>query len=188
MYFRPEAIIRIMLIKRTLLITVIFLASISIEGYAIKKGVKSMMTITSPAFQNMETIPVRFSGEGEDLLPPLNFSNIPPSTKSLALIIDDPDAPMGTWVHFVLFNISPKIAGLKEGETPKGAIKGLNSANELKYHGPYPPPGKAHRYFFSLYALDITLNLKEGYKKPDVEGAMQGHILSKAELIGLYKR
>lgn len=142
------------------------------------------MKLTSPAFKDNEFIPKRFSGEGEDVNPALVIENIPPGTKSLALIVDDPDAPMGTWVHWLLYDI-PVTARIEENTIP--GKQGIQSARGVNYHGPYPPSG-THRYFFRIYALDRELGLKEGMGRPELEKAMQGHILGKAELVGLYRR
>lgn len=142
------------------------------------------MKLTSPDFANNGSIPKKFSGQGEDINPALIIENIPAGAKSLALIVDDPDAPMGTWVHWVVYDI-PIISRIDENTVP--GKQGINSARNKTYHGPYPPSG-THRYFFKIYALDATLGLGEGMSKADLEKAMQRHILDKAELIGLYKR
>lgn len=143
------------------------------------------MKLTSPAFEHNQNIPKKFTCQGEDINPELNISEIPEGAKSLALIMDDPDAPMGTWVHWVVFNIQPAAAQIKENSIP--GKQGYNNFGRNDYGGPCPPSG-THRYFFKLYALDTLLNLKEGIKKEDIEKAMDGHILGKAELIGLYKK
>jgi len=142
------------------------------------------MKITSPEFQNNQLMPSKFTCEGEDINPTLVISDIPDGTKSLALIMDDPDAPMGTWVHWVVFDI-PVTSKIEENSIP--GKQGNNTAGRKQYHGPCPPSG-THRYFFKIYALDTMLNLNEGITKAQLEKAMQGHILDKAELIGLYKR
>ncbi len=143
------------------------------------------MNLESPEFKNNEYIPARYTGEGEDINPPLNIENIPPQTKSLALVVDDPDAPKGVWVHWVVFDIPAATSTIKENSVP-GKL-GITDSGIGNYHGPYPPSG-THRYFFKLYALDTILNLKEGVSKAALERAMQGHILDNTELIGLYKR
>ncbi len=143
------------------------------------------MKITSPEFENNKSIPSQFTCEGKDINPVLEISGIPAEAQELALIVDDPDAPMGTWVHWVVYNIP---IGSRIGEDSVPGTQGINTANEKSYHGPCPPPGKQHRYFFKLYALDKKLNLKEGLSKGALEKAMQGHIVDKAELVGLYKR
>jgi len=145
-------------------------------------------SIISPAFKNMEYLPPKFTRDGSGINPELIFKNIPAAAKSLALIMDDPDAPYGTFDHWILFNIPPKTKEIKEGIVPAGAIKGKNSAGTLLYISPSPPPGKAHRYVFNLYALDSLLSLREGADKAQIEKAMAGHIISQASMIGLYKR
>ena len=142
------------------------------------------MKITSPEFQNNQLMPGKFTCDGEDINPALNIEGVPEGTKSLALIMDDPDAPMGTWVHWVVFDI-PVISEIKENSVP--GKQGNNTAGRKQYHGPCPPSG-THRYFFKIYALDTVLNLNEGITKSQLEKAMESHILDKAELIGLYKR
>lgn len=134
-----------------------------------------MMKIVSSAFTNNSTIPSKYTCEGENINPPLEFLDVPANAKSLVLIMDDPDAPMGTFVHWVLHNINPSEKGIAE-----------NSVSYSGYIGPCPPSG-THRYFFKLYALDINLDLQNADKNM-VEEKMQGHILDKAELIGLYKK
>jgi Raf kinase inhibitor-like YbhB/YbcL family protein len=144
------------------------------------------LTITSPAFTEGEPIPVKFSCDGDDVSPELVWDGVPEGTASLALIMDDPDAPVGTWVHWVLFNLPPDNTGLPEGVTGLG-VDGLNSWGTTGYGGPCPPGG-THRYFFKLYALDTTLELDAGATKDALEGAMEGHILAQAELMGTYTR
>lgn len=144
------------------------------------------MTLTSPAFSEGDPIPVQFSCDGTDTSPELIWSGIPDGTASLALIMDDPDAPVGLWVHWVLFNIPADITGLVEGVTDQGE-DGQNSWNRTGYGGPCPPGG-THRYFFKLYALDITLDLETGATKEALESAMDGHILAQVELMGTYSR
>ena len=143
-----------------------------------------MMKLTSPAFGHNQTIPKKYTCQAEDINLPLNVDGIPEGTKSLALIIDDPDAPMGTWVHWVVFDIPPTNR-IAENSVP--GRQGWNDFGKRDYGGPCPPSG-THRYFHKIYALDTVLNLKEGAKKKELEKAMQGHILGHAELIGLYKK
>jgi Raf kinase inhibitor-like YbhB/YbcL family protein len=142
--------------------------------------------ITSAAFEEGATIPVKFTCDGQDISPPLAWSGVPEGTQSLVLISDDPDAPAGTWVHWVLFDLPADTDALPEGVQDVGT-DGNNSWRRLGYGGPCPPSG-THRYFFKLYALDTALNLKEGASKEDVEKAMQGHILAQAQLMGKYGR
>jgi len=136
-------------------------------------------TLQSSAFQNGGSIPKKFTCEAADVSPELTWSGVPEKTQSFALIADDPDAPMGTWVHWVIYDLPPNTAKLPEG-VPK--------QEQAAYGGPCPPPGKPHRYFFKLYALDSKLNLKPGARKPEVEAAMKGHVLAEAELMGKYGR
>ena len=145
--------------------------------------VNSGMKITSPSFENNGAIPERFTCDGKDVNPKLMISEIPGSAKTLALIMDDPDAPMGTWVHWVMWNIPP--GNIPENSTP--GTQGLNSWGRKRYGGPCPPSG-VHHYFFKVYALDCRLNLPEGATKEDLLKAMEGHIIEKAELIGTYQR
>lgn len=145
------------------------------------------LQLTSSAFVHGERIPVRYTCDGEDLSPPLRWEDVPAGTQSLVLIMDDPDAPMGTWVHWVLYDLSPEMRDLVEGATGVG-VDGVNSWRRTGYGGPCPPPGKAHRYFFKLYALDARLNLPPGATKAEVERAMQGHILAQGVLMGTYRR
>lgn len=142
------------------------------------------MKLTSPEFENGNKIPREFTSEGDNINPRLIIEDIPAGTKSLALIVDDPDAPMGTWVHWVSFNI-PVVSQIDEDSIP--GKQGINDFGRKEYGGPCPPSG-THRYFFKLYALDNVLDLNEGINKEALEEAMEGHILDKAELIGLYKK
>ncbi len=142
------------------------------------------MKITSPDFRNNEMIPKKFTCDGEDASPVLVIEGIPAQAKSLALIVDDPDAPKGTWVHWVVYDMPP--AGRIEQNGVPGK-QGTNDFGKRKYGGPCPPSG-THRYFFKLFALDAMLGLKEGLSKKELEHSLQGHILEKAELVGLYKR
>ena len=144
------------------------------------------MKLTSTVFQNNAPIPSEYTCDGADLSPPLIISDVPPNAKSLILIMDDPDAPVGNWDHWVVFNIPPSANQIQKGKEPDGAA-GKNSWGKAGYGGPCPPSG-THRYFFKLYALDTELNLPEGSPKKDIEKEMQGHIVAKAELMGIYKR
>jgi Raf kinase inhibitor-like YbhB/YbcL family protein len=142
------------------------------------------MKLTSPAFENNGFIPSKYTCQGEDINPALSIEDIPEGTKSLALIVDDPDAPMGTWVHWVVYDIAP-VSRIDEDSIP--GKQGINDFRKKDYGGPCPPSG-THRYFFKIYALDEELGLEEGVNKRGLEKAMQAHILEKAELIGLYKK
>ncbi len=153
---------------------------------------RSDMKILSPAFQHEGMIPDKFSCKGQDISPPLKWENAPAGTKSFVLICDDPDAPVGTWDHWLLFNIPASVSDLQEGapaqaELVNGARHGKNSWGRKDYGGPCPPGG-AHRYFFNFYALDTLLDLKPGVSKKELMNAMQGHILAQTELMGKFKR
>ncbi|MCD6500585.1 YbhB/YbcL family Raf kinase inhibitor-like protein [bacterium] len=145
------------------------------------------MKIESSAFKENQSIPEKYTCDGENVNPLLKISEVPEAAKSLVLIVDDPDAPMGTWVHWTVWNVSSKTTEIPENSVPEGAIEGMTDFGKPGYGGPCPPSG-THRYFFKLYALDTTLGLSSSAKKVDLEKAMEGHILDKAELIGLYSR
>ena len=143
------------------------------------------MKLSSPEFENNDYIPKKFTCQGDDVNPALIIEDIPNEAKTFALIVDDPDAPMGTWVHWVVYNIPTAMSQIKEDSIP--GIQVMNNFGRVEYGGPCPPFG-THRYFFKVYALDVELGLKENSRKKDLEKAMEGHILDKAELIGLYKK
>ena len=142
------------------------------------------LTISSPAFKNNNKIPPKYTCSGEDVNPQLNIIGIPEKTKSLVLIVDDPDAPMGDWVHWIVWNIPPT-NNIIEKSVP--GVEGMNDFGKHSYGGPCPPSG-THRYFFKIYALDTELSLHVHTQKKDLEHAMTGHILAKGELVGLFKR
>lgn len=142
------------------------------------------LKITSPAFEEGSTIPLKFTCDGDDVNPPLFIEHIPEEAKSLAIIVDDPDAPAGTWAHWVVWNI-PVTHHIKEGEVH--GMQGTNSFNRQRYNGPCPPSG-THRYFFKVYALDSTLDLYVSSEKSDLERAISTHILAFGELMGRYAR
>lgn len=142
------------------------------------------MILKSPEFEHNQSMPAKFTCQGRDINPALIIEGVPAKAKSLALIMDDPDAPMATWIHWVVYNI-PVIDSIAEDSVP--GIQGKNSWGRNDYGGPCPPSG-THRYFFKLYALDATLDLGSGTSKKALEDAMQGHIIDKTELIGLYKK
>jgi hypothetical protein len=177
--------------KKTVILLVIALLAFGACA-ATKKGVGKMksqnISIKIPGFGNMEYMPVKFTGDGEGVNPPLIFENIPPNAKCLVLIMDDPDAPISTFNHWLVFNIPPKTKVIKENSVPVGAVMGKNSIGKLDYVPPSPPAGKPHRYVFKLYALDRMLNLKEGASKDSIEMAMQGHVIAQTSLTGSYKR
>jgi Raf kinase inhibitor-like YbhB/YbcL family protein len=138
-------------------------------------------------------IPAKHTCSGADVSPPLSWSDPPANTQALALIMDDPDAPSGTFTHWVLYNLGAKEKELREGvpkteQLPGGALQGRNGFGKIGYGGPCPPPGKPHRYFFRLYALDGKVNLKPAAGRNELEAAIKGHVLAEAELMGRFKR
>jgi len=150
------------------------------------------LVLKSAAFSEGGWIPEKYTCDGDNVSPPLEWSGLPAGTTSLALICDDPDAPMGTWVHWVVFNIPPETDGLPENVPPErelkqGGLQGINDFRKIGYGGPCPPGG-THRYFFKLYALDCRLDLPAGITKAQLMAAMEGHILDQAVLMGRYSR
>lgn len=150
------------------------------------------LKVTSPAFKDGGMIPSKFTCDGEDISPALEWPSVPDQTKSIALICDDPDAPRGTFVHWVLYNLPPDTRKLPEnvkagGTWPNGACQGTNDFGAAGFNGPCPPGG-THRYFFKLYAMDVPVSLPPGARKADLLQAMKGHILAEGQLVGKYKR
>ena len=143
------------------------------------------MKITSRAFDNGSAIPDKYSKYGENRIPPLHLDEVPQGTRSLALIVDDPDAPSGTFNHWLLFNMDPKVMDIKEDCVPVMATQGKNDFGEIEYDGPKPPSGE-HRYFFKAFALDTVLPLTRGVSRPAIEREMQGHVLGSATLMGKF--
>lgn len=148
--------------------------------------------LTSSAFEEEDLIPSRYTCDGTDISPPLAWEGVPEATQSIAIISDDPDAPMGTWVHWVIYNIPPEKTGLSESipndETlADGTRQGISSFGETGYGGPCPPSG-THRYYFKIYALDRKIDVVPIMDKDTIEEAMQGHILAQGQLMGRYKR
>jgi len=143
------------------------------------------MKITSQAFTNGEKIPDKYTMYGENRIPPLHLDEVPSKTRSLMLIVDDPDAPQGTFNHWLLFNMDPKIKDIKEDSVPVMATQGRNDFGEVEYDGPKPPSGE-HRYFFRAYALDTVLALTHGTTRQALDREMDGHVLESATLMGKY--
>jgi len=160
---------------------------IAIQEVHAEERTMNKLQITSPVIPPNGMIPSKFTCDGADVSPPLSMFHIPEKTRSLALIVDDPDAPMGTWVHWVVWNILPGAKEIPENSVPQGAIQGTNDFGKQGYEGPCPPSG-THRYYFKLYALDASLALKPGATKGQVEESMKGHVLAHAELLGHYRR
>jgi len=150
------------------------------------------MELSSTAFKNGAPIPAQYSCDGPNISPPLQWSGVPDKTQALALLVDDPDAPKGNWVHWILFNIPPRATALPENirktrTIPNGARQGINDFSEIGYGGPCPPKG-THRYFFRLFALDVELQLEPGTKRSELEQNMTGHVLAETQLMGTYHR
>lgn len=149
--------------------------------------------LESVGFTEGAAIPTKYTCDGANVSPPLKWSNVPQGVKSLALIADDPDAPAGTWVHWVLYSVPPSVTELPEGVTAAKTVldkakQGTNDFRKIGYGGPCPPRGNPHRYFFKIYALDTELTLDAGATKSDLTQAMEGHILAQGQLMGMYKR
>lgn len=149
----------------------------------VKEGNMKLTTV----FAYNESIPSKYTCDGEDAAPELNISEVPSNAKSLVLIVDDPDAPMGTWVHWLVYNIPVSTAKIDAKNLPKEAKQGMTDFGRVGWGGPCPPSG-THRYFFKLYAIDKVLDLPDGATKTQLEQAIRDHIVEKTELIGLYKR
>ncbi len=145
------------------------------------------MIISSPSFSHNQIIPAKFTCDGHNVNPRLEFSNLPKQARSLALIVDDPDAPGATWVHWTIWNIDPATPGIEENSTPPGSVEGITSFGPAGWGGPCPPKGR-HRYFFKLYALDIKLNLTSSAKPQELMDSIAHHIIAQAQLIGRYER
>jgi len=152
-----------------------------------EEAVGGPMIIESPSFGDDEMIPSKYSCDAENINPALTISGVPENAKSLVLIVDDPDAPGKTWVHWIVWNIDPGTTEISENSVPAGAAEGLTDFNVPGYGGPCPPSG-THHYYFKLYALDITLDIDASSNTGNIEAAMEGHILDNTELIGLYER
>jgi hypothetical protein len=156
-------------------------------------GTPMTLEVSSPAFKEGEMIPKEYTGDGKDMSPPLRWGEAPSGTKSFALICEDPDAPDGTWTHWVLFNLPPQTRELPAAVPTKetldnGAKQGKNDFKKVGYGGPAPPQGKPHRYYFKVFALDTMLDLPAGTSKDKVLSAMKGHVLAEGHIMGLYQR
>ena len=179
---------------RSLFIMAIALGASATTSALAQTGEKAMaFTISSSSFSNGGEIAKKFTCDGADVSPQLAWSEPPAGTKALALLVDDPDAPIGNWTHWVLWNLPVSARGLPEGvsktaKLPDGSEQGKNDFPKTGYNGPCPPAGKPHRYYFKLFALDGKLEMKAGAGKPELEAAMKGHILGQAETMGRYGR
>jgi Raf kinase inhibitor-like YbhB/YbcL family protein len=149
--------------------------------------IKINMKLTSPAFENNSLIPAKYTCDGENVSPPLKISDVPEGTISLALVVDDPDAPAGDWTHWVVWNIDPNLSEIVEGKSPNGAVIGANDFGKREWEGPCPPSG-THHYQFRLYALDTKLDISPEDTKNSFSKSLEGHILQETKLIGLYKK
>jgi len=170
-----------------------FCVTMLVTVSAPSNGSPMKFALTSPAFTDGGTIPTQYTCTGADISPPLQWTNQPAGTRSFALVVDDPDAPGGTWVHWVMYNIPENVqetpeALLKQDQVAKGGVQGVNDFKKVGYGGPCPPPGSPHRYYFRLYALDTVLNLKPRATKAQLLEATQRHILGEATLMGRFGR
>lgn len=173
------------MVRKIVLMLVLFIFSLAPSHG--QEASKSFFKIISPAFQNHGKIPSTYTCDGLNVNPPLKIEGVPQQTKSLALVFDDIDAPKGSYVHWILWNIAPNIKEIKENSVPEGATQGLNDFKKNHYGGPCPPR-RSHRYVFKLYALDCHLDLSPHSTKTDLEKAMAGHVLAQAQWVGVYQR
>jgi Raf kinase inhibitor-like YbhB/YbcL family protein len=167
---------------KTIIASMFTIAAVAITSFA-AGGAK--MKISSSAFQEGGNIPDKFSKNGQNINPPIRIEGAPAQAKSLLLIMDDPDAPVGLFTHWLVWNIDPKTTEIAESSVPIGAVQGTNDYPNPGYGGPQPPSG-THRYYFKIFALDQTLNLKSGATRKEVDAAMQGHVIGQGELMGRY--
>jgi len=159
---------------------------------SVKLNLNNMIKISSPVFLNnldnrLRSIPQKYTCDGENINPEFLIEGVAEQTKSLVLIMDDPDAPLRTFTHWLVWNISPKTKEIKENSVPEGAVLGMNDFRKVDYGGPCPPTG-VHRYFFRIYALDTILNIPQGSERKTLEEAMENHIIDKGELVARYSR
>ena len=174
--------------KRLRISVLVFLQVFLFSNAMGQSGIKvEGLKLSSPAFENGGKIPKKYTCDGGNVNPPLTIENVPSNTKSLALVFDDTDAPRGSYVHWILWNLAPDAKEIKEDSVPEGVDQGMNDFKKPNYGGPCPP-GRVHKYVFKIYALDILLNLNPKGTKKDLEKVMEGHILSRAQLTGLYQR
>src|SRR5437762_9962754 len=169
---------------KTIIIIAYAMAAIALATFGAGGG---KMKITSPAFQEGGTIPEKFSKNGQNVNPELRIEGAPAEARSLALIVDDPDAPVGLFTHWLVWNVDPKTTEIAENSVPKGGLQGTNDFPGQRYDGPQPPSG-THRYYFKIFALDQMLDLKAGAKRKEVNAAMKGHVLAHGELMGRYSK
>ncbi len=165
----------------------LFLLLFCLQVSSVQAAGPGQLNVSSPAFEENGNIPRQYTCDGKDVSPPLTIEQVPKQARSLALIVDDPDAPGGTWVHWVVWNIPPEVRDIKENTAPPGGAQGKNDFKKNGYGGPCPPGG-THRYFFKVYALDTTLRIGRDATASDLRKAMKGHVLAEGQLIGRYKR
>ena len=180
----------IIIILAVLLVTgAVFVLGKNFKGpkVVVKLETPRIMKIISPVFANNAHLPAKYTCDGENINPPLQIGAVPAGTQSLVLIVDDPDAPGGTFLHWLVWNISPDIAVIEENSLPAGSVQGKNNFGKNNYGGPCPPSG-THRFFFKVYALNKKLALPAGSSLKQVQAAIQGYILDEAEIVGLYQR
>ena len=156
-------------------------------GFSQEVGKGKTLKVTSPAFENNKSIPSKYGCDGENVNPPVRIENVPAGTRSLAMVFDDQDAPRGTYVHWILWNMDPGIKEIQENSVPPGAVQGLNDFKKNSYGGPCPPT-RPHKYVFKVYALDTVLELSPKSSKAELEKAMEGHRIAQGQLLGVYKR
>jgi Raf kinase inhibitor-like YbhB/YbcL family protein len=171
----------------TIIVTVALAVTFFATENARAQGGVASITVTAQAFQEGGLIPDRFSRNGQNVNPKLRIEGAPENAKSLVLIIDDPDAPAGVFTHWLVWNINPKTGDISEGSLPNGAVQGTNDFPGRGYDGPQPPSG-THRYYFKIFALDTTLNLRPGAKRDAVDEAMKGHVVGQGQLMGRYSK
>jgi len=173
----------------TIIILIMMMALFGCQKAANPVNTKNTMQITSSAFQNSATLPAKYTCDGDNINPPLEISGTPENAKSLVLIVDDPDAPAGTWTHWTVWNIDPKTAEISENSVPTNSVEGTTSYNEKGYGSPCPPKNTGnHRYVFKIYAIDKMLNLQTSIKAEELYKTIENSILDKAEMVGVYSR
>lgn len=177
-----------MIMKKLFLLSVLLLIGAGCSPSTVERSMvtSETMRLTSSAFINNEKIPVKYTCDGSDVNPPLEISGVPADSQSLVLVVDDPDAPMGVWDHWLVYNIDPSITAIAENTAPDGGVQVKNGFGKTNYGGPCPPSG-VHHYRFKLYALDAKLELGISSKQ-GLEEAMKNHLLAQTELVGLYAR
>ena len=174
--------------ERVPALILLFLLVFPVSAWSSQEAEKTgILKVSSPAFENNKSIPKKYTCDGANVNPLLKIRGVPPGVRSLALVLDDKDAPRGTYVHWILWEIDPGSQEIGENSVPQGAVQGMNDFKKTNYGGPCPP-SRAHRYVFKVYALDVRLNLDPKSTKADLEKALEGHVIGRGELMGVYKR